>query len=81
MALRKKTPHVVLTFPSTQTAMAFEDAARDYSFPGRIIPVPSAISAGCGLAWCAPAAERETLLTLCHSYNLSYEGIHEVDLY
>ncbi|MFR1638654.1 MAG: DUF3343 domain-containing protein [Eggerthellaceae bacterium] len=30
--------------------------------PGRMIPIPSEVSAGCGLAWCVPAEERGALL-------------------
>lgn len=81
MALRKKTPHAVLTFPTTQAAMAFEEAARAHDLPGRMIPVPSAISAGCGLSWCAPTAKRDELLHACDAYQLDYEGVHTVDLY
>ena len=81
MALRKKKPHTVITFSSTQAAMAFEDAARNHNFPGRIIPVPSAISAGCGLSWCVEEEKRQELLDCCSAYNLSFEGIFTVDLY
>lgn len=81
MALRKKTPHTVLTFPSTPAAMAFEQAAREHGVPGRMIPVPSAISAGCGLAWCAPLEQELALRAAIGAHNLAVEGIHTVELY
>lgn len=81
MALRAKTPHVVLTFPNTPSVMAFEQAAKEHGLPGRIIPVPSAISAGCGLSWCAPEGERDALLAQADELSLVYEGVHTVDLY
>ena len=49
--MRKKTPKAVVTFASTSDAMAVEAAARETGLPGRMIPIPSEVSAGCGLAW------------------------------
>lgn len=81
MSLREKTPHAVVTFASTADAMAVQAAADAGKVPGRVIPVPSAISAGCGLAWCVPASERGALLDVLAAQRLAYEGVHEVDLY
>ena len=39
-----------------------ESFCLEQGLPGRIIPVPREITAGCGLAWRAPP-EAETLLT------------------
>ena len=61
---RCKTPHVVVTFHSTADAMAVQAAAAGGVLPGRVIPVPSEISAGCGLAWSVPVEQREELLEL-----------------
>ena len=36
---------VVITFGSTLDAFAFEDAARAAGLPGRLIPLPTGISA------------------------------------
>lgn len=81
--MRQKTPKVVITFETTTDAMAFEmesKAAPD-ALPGRIIPVPSEISAGCGLSWCAEEQERELLLATVEVKGLAYEGVHSVLLY
>lgn len=76
-------PKTVITFATTSDAMAFEAASRDdaEALPGRIIPVPSEISAGCGLSWAAPEEQRETLLAGIESKGLAYEGVYTVDLY
>lgn len=79
--MRRKTPKIVLTFASTSDAMAVEAAARESGFPGRMIPIPSEVSAGCGLAWCAPAEEREALEAGLEEAGLAYEGKHLVELY
>ena len=79
--MRRKTPKVVVTFASTSDAMAVEAAARGTGLPVRMIPIPSEVSAGCGLAWCVPAEERGALLDAFESGGLAYEAVHEVELY
>lgn len=49
----------VFTFPTTTDAMHMEYLCGKRNLPGRMIPVPTSISAGCGLAWSAPPASRE----------------------
>ena len=75
--MRKKELKLVVTFHTTADAMAMEKACRERNLPGRLIPVPRAISAGCGLAWCAPTEEREALLALLEEQGIGEEGLHE----
>ena len=49
----------IITFPSTTQAMAMESYCRSNNVPGRLIPVPTQISAGCGLCWCAEPEDEE----------------------
>ena len=79
--MRRKTLKPVITFATTSDAMAMETAARTCGIPGRMIPVPSEIDAGCGLAWCAEANEREALLRGIREHALPHEGIFDVMLY
>lgn len=79
--MREKTLKPVVTFATTSDAMAMEAAARTYGIPGRIIPVPSEIDAGCGLSWCAAADEKEALLAAIAEHAISYEGLFEALLY
>ena len=51
--MRKKELKLVVTFHTTTDAMAMEKACKEAGAPGRLIPVPREISAGCGLSWCA----------------------------
>lgn len=58
--MRKKEKRLILTFSSTVHAMQMEKICKEGDHPGRIIPVPRQITAGCGLAWSAlPEAEQE----------------------
>nr|WP_283171769.1 DUF3343 domain-containing protein [Curtanaerobium respiraculi] len=76
-----KTPKVVVTFASTADAIAMESDAQAYGLPGRIVPVPSEIDAGCGLAWCCDAADREKLVAGLKEFGIVHEGVFAVELY
>ena len=78
---RVKTPHAVAAFDTLSDAMAVEAAAKEHGIPGRMIPVPSEINAGCGMSWAAPMAQREELEDALQAHALAYEGIYEVNLY
>lgn len=60
--LRAKRKFLVLTFASTEDALALEAKCAAENLPGRIIPTPTSISAGCGLAWRVESAEAEIFL-------------------
>ncbi|MDT3843991.1 MAG: DUF3343 domain-containing protein [Bacillota bacterium] len=49
--MREKKDYIILTFSTTRSAMRFEAFAAEKGIPGRTIPVPREISAGCGIAW------------------------------
>lgn len=72
----------VVTFGSTTDAFAFEDAAADFGRPGRLIPLPTAIAATCGLAWLLPPdAALPDLDSLRHEgvYRRADEGFVRLD--
>ncbi len=56
--MRKRELRLVITFNTTADAMAMEAACKSENMPGRLIPVPSVISAGCGLAWSTDESAR-----------------------
>ncbi|MEY8352434.1 DUF3343 domain-containing protein [Lachnospiraceae bacterium 54-53] len=53
--MKEKEFKVVITFHTTSEAIAMEAACQRDGLPGRLIPVPREISAGCGLSWAMPA--------------------------
>ena len=79
--MREKLPRTVPTFTTTADATAMEAAAKDFGLPGRMIPVPSEIDAGCGFAWRCEPAERDALLSGTAERGLAYEGVFEVAMY
>lgn len=75
--MRKKELKLVITFHTTADAMAMEKACKEHGAPGRLIPVPRLISAGCGLAWCAALDEREVLKEVMLKVGIEEEEMHE----
>ena len=75
--MRKKELKLVVTFHTTADAMAMEKACTEHQVPGRIIPVPRAISAGCGLSWCADLSDREAIVSMMKEAGIEEEEIHE----
>lgn len=57
--MRTKRPYIVLSFHTTLEAMEWEKHCLASCIPGRLIPLPREISAGCGLAWRMPPEEWE----------------------
>ncbi|MCR5237412.1 MAG: DUF3343 domain-containing protein [Lachnospiraceae bacterium] len=74
--MRKKQLRLIVTFHTTTSAMAMEKYCLSHDVPGRLIPVPREISAGCGMAWSAPPDAREEIEKL-----LSREGFEVQQLY
>ena len=75
--MRKKELKLVVTFHTTADAMAMEKACKEQQVPGRIIPVPRMISAGCGLAWCADLEDRERIAAMMKETGIEEEAMHE----
>ena len=76
--MREKTKKMVITFRTTTDAMAMEKRCRQSGLPGRLIPVPQQISAGCGMAWCAEPEEGSRLRRAAAESGLTAEGYYEV---
>lgn len=76
--MRKKEMKLVVTFHTTADAMATERVCLDEKFPGRLIPVPRTISAGCGLSWCCDESLEEQIVALLSEHQIEHEGVHHV---
>ena len=68
--MRQKKNYMILTFKTTTAAMAMEKKCSEEGIPGRLIPLPGEISAGCGLSWRILPEEYETY----KDYVLGYSG-------
>lgn len=73
--MNAKEPKIVLTFKSTTDALETEAFLTGKSISGRIIPVPRSISASCGLAWCSPEDQEESIRKAVAEGGLKLEHI------
>lgn len=78
--MRVKKPALVITFDSTTQAMAAEQFCTEQGLPGRVIPVPRQISAGCGLSWKADPAAKESLLAAMEGAGLQWADCQVIEL-
>ena len=78
--MREKKEAFIVTFRTTTGAMAMEQRCRASGLPGRLIPVPRAITAGCGLCWAAPPESREALEVLVMAKGVQIDGIYAVQM-
>ena len=65
----------------TTWARAAEELFRRAGLPGRMIPVPSQIAAGCGLAWKALPQERDALCTALDTAAVGHNGCFTLEMY
>lgn len=69
---------LVVTFDATAAAMAAEKYCLARGVPGRLIPVPREITAGCGLAWKAEVGQEEAVTAALEASGIAYSGVHRV---
>lgn len=75
--MKKREPQVVISFHTTAEAMAMEQVAKRAALPGRLIPVPREMSAGCGIAFCVSLEEKDRLLQLVEEKQIEIEQLME----
>ena len=76
--MRIRELRLIVTFHTTTEAMSFEAAAKEAGLTGRLIPVPTVITAGCGMAWCEAPDQIAALERLILEKNLSYDRSREL---
>lgn len=77
---RVKVSTLVITFPTTSAAMACEETCHAQGLPGRMIPVPGEVRAGCGLAWKAHPEDRATLEPALEAAGVAVEAYSVIDM-
>ena len=79
--MRQKKPYLVVTFAATADAMAMERYCLERSLPGRLIPIPREIHAGCGLAWKTLPEERERFTKALADAGIRWEAMEILELW
>ena len=78
--MRQKKPTLIITFATTTQAMAMEKFCAEQGLPGRLIPVPREITAGCGLSWKADPAQKEQLEAALLSSDMKWQEMHIIEI-
>ncbi len=78
--MRMKQLKLIVTFHTTTSAMAMEKVCMEKGVPGRLIPVPREITAGCGMSWCAPVDARLAVETAAKDADIETDGWYEIML-
>lgn len=72
--MRQKKDTLIISFSTTTAAMRMEKCAMLHNVPGRLIPLPTEVSAGCGLAWKADPGDREVVLSMIQAEQIEFEA-------
>lgn len=78
--MRAKKPALIVTFDTTTAAMAMEKFCAERQLPGRLIPVPREITAGCGLAWMTPPEAEEQLSQAWKAAGLRWSAMYRMEI-
>lgn len=78
--MRKKRPAFVISFDETTQAMAMDRFCTQNGLPGRLIPVPREITAGCGLAWKAEPKDEPVLMAVLEKEGIAYSSTYMLEL-
>lgn len=76
--MRPRELQLVIAFESTASALTFESAATNSGLSGRLIPVPTTITAGCGLAWRESPANRAQAEQLLRTLSIQDATLYEL---
>lgn len=79
--IRQKRPALIIAFDSTVQALAAEKLFTEKGLPGRMIPIPAQVSAGCGLAWKAEPAQKQALLDALSQARQGYAACAIVEMF
>ena len=76
--MREKRLYLVITFHTTSAAMAMEALCAEKGLPGRLIPVPREITAGCGMAFRAEVEQEQSLLDAAKDAGIQVDGVYKL---
>ncbi len=78
--MRKKTETLIISFGTTTEAMKMDRHCEKYGLPGRLIPIPREITAGCGMAWKARPDDKDTLQQEMLAHGIRWEEMYTLEL-
>mgnify|MGYP000862086248 FL=1 len=76
--MREKKLQCIFSFKNTVDALEMEKIGEKRKLSGRLIPLPSIISAGCGLAWTTEPENKEQTLSVLKEEGLEPSSVHDI---
>lgn len=76
----QKNEKLIIAFHNVTEIMRFEKKCKEASKPGRMIPVPRAVSTSCGFCWMADIADRPELEQFCQETGITPVAFHQVEM-
>ena len=70
---------LIITFNTTTDVLRAEGVFKENNILGKIIPIPSEISAGCGLTWESEIELKEVLIKILKENDIEYDNIYEIN--
>ena len=71
---------LIVTFFTTAEAMATQRICMKMQIPGKLISVPRALTADCGIAWASPSAESDRLRDAIKEAEIEVSGFYEMEV-
>ena len=75
-----KEKYLVITFNTTTQAYKMEKLRRADNLDGRLIPLPKAISAGCGASFATKNFDKAYWSDYMNKNDVEYSAFHEIEL-
>ncbi len=69
--------YCIMTFKSVMYAMQFEKLMKTNNINIKLIPVPRSISSSCGMCGRFDINLKDTIINICQTNNILYDGIYE----
>ena len=67
--------NLFVTFYTTAEAMATEEACKSRKIEGRLVPVPRALSAGCGISWKGNSEDKDITEKALREEDIEWEEL------
>lgn len=70
--------YCVITFHTTQEALAFEKFFKEIGFSIKLMPIPRQISSSCGLSAKIPCKKKEKIFEICEEKKIEFDEFHKI---
>ena len=79
--MREKKPYKVIAFETNTRALEMEAFCEQKQIPGRMIPLPQEISAGCGLAFRMLPEDYAVWMQVLETVGPAAQGVYDIMMF